>query len=264
MRERISRSNFQAMQPDESQRCLLQRSSVCCKWPERWNSQRHSMVSFVCESSICKWKIMISPHRCFLLLVEVCPSEKLNDFCEKVHTVLLFATDEVACKEIWNCDVMLWMPSCLRIKNYLIVNFASSFALGFPVYWLQLLRCQWQASSVSVASSFLINSYCMSVKIRITRKNRWRYLVISKSGGGERGHRRSQGGKGATPPKFLENIAILCFEWRFFKQNSVIRLKSSILTPPNFLVWLSHWTWLSRATWIVHYRWRPQNPLILF
>jgi len=152
--------------------------------------------------SICKWKIMISPHRCFLLLVEVCPSEKLNDFCEKVHTVLLFATDEVACKEIWNCDVMLWMPSCLRIKNYLIVNFASSFALGFPVYWLQLLRCQWQASSVIVASSFLINSYCMSVKIRITRKNRWRYLVISKSGGGERGHRRSQGAKGPRPPNF--------------------------------------------------------------
>jgi len=36
------------------------------------------------------------------------------------------------------------------------------------------------------------------------------------------------------PPKFLENIVILCFERRFSKQNSVIRLKSSILAPPKF------------------------------
>jgi len=36
------------------------------------------------------------------------------------------------------------------------------------------------------------------------------------------------------PPKFLENIVILCFERRFSKQNSVIRLKSNILPPPNF------------------------------
>jgi len=34
------------------------------------------------------------------------------------------------------------------------------------------------------------------------------------------------------PPKFFENIAILCFERRFSKQNSVIRLKSNILPPP--------------------------------
>jgi len=33
----------------------------------------------------------------------------------------------------------------------------------------------------------------------------------------------------------LENIVILCFEKRFSKQNSVIRLKSNILAPPNFL-----------------------------
>ena len=44
-------------------------------------------------------------------------------------------------------------------------------------------------------------------------------------------HRRSQGrAKGAMPPpKFVENIVILCFERRFSKQNSVIRLKLSIL-----------------------------------
>ena len=35
--------------------------------------------------------------------------------------------------------------------------------------------------------------------------------------------------RGAMPPKILENIDILCFERRFSKQNSVIRLKSSIL-----------------------------------
>jgi len=46
----------------------------------------------------------------------------------------------------------------------------------------------------------------------------------------------ARGGKGAMfPPKFLENKVILCFERRFFKQNSVIRLKSNILPPPpNF------------------------------
>jgi len=48
-------------------------------------------------------------------------------------------------------------------------------------------------------------------------------------------------------PKFLENIVILCFERRFSKQNSVIRLKSNFLSPKNFLPtskflgWLRHW-----------------------
>ena len=44
----------------------------------------------------------------------------------------------------------------------------------------------------------------------------------------------SPGAKGAMPPKFLENMVILCFERRFSKQNSVIHLKSSILS------WLRH------------------------
>jgi len=34
------------------------------------------------------------------------------------------------------------------------------------------------------------------------------------------------------PPKFLENIVILCFERHFSKQNSVIRLKLNSLSPP--------------------------------
>jgi len=36
-----------------------------------------------------------------------------------------------------------------------------------------------------------------------------------------------------SPPKVLENIVILCFERRFSKQNSVIRLKSNNLPPPQ-------------------------------
>ena len=32
----------------------------------------------------------------------------------------------------------------------------------------------------------------------------------------------------------LDNIVILCFERRFSKQNTVIRLKSNILPTPNF------------------------------
>jgi len=34
------------------------------------------------------------------------------------------------------------------------------------------------------------------------------------------------------PPKFVENIVILCFESFFSKQNSVIRLKSNISPTP--------------------------------
>jgi len=52
-------------------------------------------------------------------------------------------------------------------------------------------------------------------------------------------HKRSQGGvKGSMPPKCLEHIVILCFERRFSKQNSVIRLKLNILvyyTLPNIV-----------------------------
>ena len=48
-------------------------------------------------------------------------------------------------------------------------------------------------------------------------------------------HRRSQGGpRGPCPPKFLKHRVILCFERRYSKQNSVICLKSSLLTPSLF------------------------------
>ena len=39
---------------------------------------------------------------------------------------------------------------------------------------------------------------------------------------------------GHSPFKCLENIVILCFERRFSKQNSIIRLKSNILHPQIF------------------------------
>jgi len=43
------------------------------------------------------------------------------------------------------------------------------------------------------------------------------------------------GSKGPCPPKiFRKYIVILCFEKRFSKQNSVIRLKSNILAPQSF------------------------------
>jgi len=50
---------------------------------------------------------------------------------------------------------------------------------------------------------------------------------IGVARGGQRGH---------GPPKILDNIVILCFEMRFSKQNSVIRLKSNIMAPQIF--WL--------------------------
>ena len=54
---------------------------------------------------------------------------------------------------------------------------------------------------------------------------------IGVARGGQRGHGLH---------KFLEKIAILCFERRFSKQNSVICLKSDILAPSKFLGWLRH------------------------
>jgi len=46
----------------------------------------------------------------------------------------------------------------------------------------------------------------------------------------------AKGAKAAgSPPKCLEDIVIFLFERRFFKQNSVIRLKSNILPPQIFL-----------------------------
>ena len=47
-------------------------------------------------------------------------------------------------------------------------------------------------------------------------------------------HRRSLGGpRGHVPPNF-RTYSHLWFERRYHNQNSVIRLKSNILTPPNF------------------------------
>ena len=44
----------------------------------------------------------------------------------------------------------------------------------------------------------------------------------------------ARGAQVAMPPKALAYIVILCFERRYPTQNSVIRLKSNLLTPPKF------------------------------
>jgi len=64
-------------------------------------------------------------------------------------------------------------------------------------------------------------------------------LHIGVARGGQRSH--------GPPPDFLEHKVILCFERRFSKQDSVIRLKSNILVPqkipPQFFGWLRHWSY---------------------
>ena len=47
------------------------------------------------------------------------------------------------------------------------------------------------------------------------------------------GHRRIHGVQGVTPPKFLAYLVILCFDKRYLRQNTVARLKSSILDLPK-------------------------------
>jgi len=77
----------------------------------------------------------------------------------------------------------------------------------------------------------LFRNYGMVVLVQLPAQ-----LHIGSTGvarGGQRGH---------APPKFLENTVILCFERRFSKQNSVIRLKTDILLPPKFLGWLRYWS----------------------
>jgi len=53
-------------------------------------------------------------------------------------------------------------------------------------------------------------------------------MSIGVAGGGAK--------EAMAPQKLLENIATLCFERRFPKQNSVIRLKSNILPTPQIFV----------------------------
>jgi len=91
-------------------------------------------------------------------------------------------------------------------------------------------------------------------------------------------HRRSQGG--AKEPcllKIFRKYSHLCFERRFSKQNSVIRLKSNILNPPKFLTtkflaWLRHWvdivSFASKSTYCskgapqsaYHFDWQGWQP----
>jgi len=51
----------------------------------------------------------------------------------------------------------------------------------------------------------------------------------------------ARGIKGAmNPTRFVAYLLVLCFERRYLKQNTVARLKSSILPPPN--VWADYAT----------------------
>jgi len=67
-------------------------------------------------------------------------------------------------------------------------------------------------------------------------------------------------------------LVILCFERRYPKQNSVIPLKSNILTPqiclpPKLLSWLRHWPWFwhksrlyrQRCTWTENFKFKRQR-----
>ena len=54
--------------------------------------------------------------------------------------------------------------------------------------------------------------------------------------------------RGACSPHFSGHIVILCFERRYPKQNSVIRLKSNI-PPTQFLSWLRYWPECIRLRW---------------
>jgi len=66
----------------------------------------------------------------------------------------------------------------------------------------------------------------MAVTSLMGNCKQWRTQKISE-GGQSTGV--SRGGQSCHSPKFLENTVILCFERRFSKQNSVIRLKLNIL-----------------------------------
>jgi len=48
-------------------------------------------------------------------------------------------------------------------------------------------------------------------------------------------------GQGEQPPKYLAYLVALRFERRRIKQNTVARLKSKYLAPPNILGWLRYW-----------------------
>jgi len=98
------------------------------------------------------------------------------------------------------------------------------------IWWLQSDSSGWNA----LVWIFSIGCCVHSRHVAVRRLDRLRDFQFSN-------HRRSQGGQRSHAlQKFLENIDILCFERRFSKQNSVVRLKSKILRGPKFLGWLRH------------------------
>jgi len=135
---------------------------------------------------------------------------------------------------------------CIVDLGYSVRNAAPSFRRR---RWVRVLlrHVSWKWGIVYLQENCLV--FCSAIAFHFDRDKATNSveiltcILVSLL----RRHTRSQGWvKGAILPKFLENIVILCFERRFYKQNSVNRLKSNILSPPKFfgspniLGWLRH------------------------
>jgi len=79
-----------------------------------------------------------------------------------------------------------------------------------------------------------------------------------------------EGSMGSCPHKFLEHIVILCFERRYHKQNSDIRLKSNMFpnkNSPQFFDWLRYCTTvddIAHMTWTHVYMPHPKTLISSF
>ena len=93
--------------------------------------------------------------------------------------------------------------------------------------------------SIAFSSRHEISVVCVDHTSPSFHLKRQKYQLFEVCGIGV-----ARGAKGAVPPKFLENIAILCFERSFFKENSAICLKSNILAPPQNL-----WAGYANSLW---------------
>jgi len=96
---------------------------------------------------------------------------------------------------------------------------------------------RWRASGPRLFHLEAIPFYLNCPKERLSNavlQKMWKWLIYISLGFRWECIGMLRGAKGPYLPKKIENIVILCFERRFSKQNSVIRLKSNILTPQIF------------------------------
>jgi len=121
----------------------------------------------------------------------------------------------------------------LKFALLLFTTWSSTLKKALVVHNTHFFQDHWELETptcgLATAGECLYTSYDISLKKH--------YVEIIKVIGVARGD---------IPPKFLENIVILCFERRFSKQNSVIRLKSNIVSPPMF--WPPTKFWAGYAT----------------